>query len=159
MRSLFARVFGEDDPTFSGFDQACKGMLDCAHLFDLRFAVFKAAKEDFEGGYLFDVQNLVHSDVFADELEQAKHFLDKGFKVPAAVIAGTVLETTLRRICDFHTALTPSDNINSMNTDLYTTNVYGKATNRSVRGATSVMTLRTDAQMSLTTNKLSLIHI
>ncbi|MDA1051374.1 MAG: DUF4145 domain-containing protein [Planctomycetota bacterium] len=130
--SLFSRVFANHDPTFQRFADACKANLNSALSFDIQRSIFRAAKEDFEGGYLFDIQNLVHSDVFIDELEQAKHFLDKGFKVPAAVIAGTVLETTLRRMCDTHSGLTPSDNINAMNNDLYTANVYGKASNKQV---------------------------
>jgi hypothetical protein len=61
-----------------------------------------SAKEQFEGGYLFNVRNLVHASIFSDELEQAEHFLESQYKVPAAVIAGTVLETTLRELCEQH---------------------------------------------------------
>jgi hypothetical protein len=86
-------------------------------------AIFLSAKSDFEGGYLFDVRNLVHASVFTDELDQAKHFLDAGYKVPAAVIAGTVLETTLRELCA-QNSVSASDKLNSMNDELAKASVY-----------------------------------
>ena len=62
-------------------------------------AVFKAAKEDYEGGYLNSVKNLIHAEVFDSELEQASELLDSGYSSAAAVIAGVVLETTIRNLC------------------------------------------------------------
>lgn len=63
-------------------------------------AVFMAAKEDFEGGYLTSVKNLVQAEVFGSELEQAEELLLAGYTSAAAVIAGVVLETTLRNLCN-----------------------------------------------------------
>ncbi|GAA5510563.1 hypothetical protein [Novipirellula caenicola] len=104
VKSLLNRVFGAESPTLSSFRDAAKGGLyaDSKSTFDHLHAVFKSAKSDFDGGYLFEVRNLVHAEVFSDELEQAEHFLNQGYKVPAAVIAGTVLETTLREMCEQH---------------------------------------------------------
>ena len=62
-------------------------------------AVFMAAKEDFEGGYLNSVKNLIHAEVFDSELEQASALLSSGYSSAAAVIAGVVLETTIRNLC------------------------------------------------------------
>jgi hypothetical protein len=62
-------------------------------------AVFLAAKEDFEGGYLTSVRNLVQAELFDSELEQAKELQSSGFHMAAAVVAGVVLETTLRDLC------------------------------------------------------------
>jgi hypothetical protein len=63
-------------------------------------AVFEAAREDFKGGYLVSIRMLVQAEVFTSELEQASELLAKGYKVPAAVIAGTVLETGVRELCE-----------------------------------------------------------
>ena len=63
-------------------------------------SVFNAAKEDFEGGYLNSTRSLVQAEVFDSELEQAKELLKNGYKTAAAVVAGVVLETTLRELCD-----------------------------------------------------------
>lgn len=62
-------------------------------------AVFGAAKEDFEGGYLASVRKLVQAEVFENELEQARELLSAGYHPAAAVVAGVVLETTLRQLC------------------------------------------------------------
>jgi len=62
-------------------------------------AVFFAVKEDFEGGYLNSMRNLVQAEVFTSELEQAEQLLSSGYSSAAAVIAGVVLETTVRNLC------------------------------------------------------------
>ncbi|UZE46993.1 DUF4145 domain-containing protein [Rhodopseudomonas sp. P2A-2r] len=63
-------------------------------------AIFNAAKEDFKGGYLSSLKSLVQAEVFDNELDQARELLSSGYKVAAAVIAGVVLETTLRQLCN-----------------------------------------------------------
>ena len=62
-------------------------------------AVFNAAKDDYENGMFSSARALVQAEVFDDELEQASELLRAGYHVAAAVIAGTVLETTLRAVC------------------------------------------------------------
>lgn len=63
-------------------------------------SVFQAAREDYEGGYLSSVRSLVQAELFVTELEQAKELHSNGYETAAAVIAGVVLETTLRQLCD-----------------------------------------------------------
>lgn len=79
-------------------------------------AVFDAAREDFEGGYLTSVRSLVQAEVFDTELEQAKELLSAGYFPAAAVIAGVVLETTLRQLCTNHGI--PFGKLDKMNADL-----------------------------------------
>lgn len=100
--SLLARLFGDDTPTCAAFLSATKSHTYGKRHdhFDRLVAVFRSAKEEYQGGYLFDVRNLVHAEVFSDELEQAEHFLNQGYKTPAAVTAGVVLETTLHKLCE-----------------------------------------------------------
>jgi len=62
-------------------------------------AVLKAAEADYKGGYLFDTQRAITADVFDDFLEQAAYFLRENYFQVAAVVAGAVLEDTLRRLC------------------------------------------------------------
>ncbi|QDU58866.1 DUF4145 domain-containing protein [Aeoliella mucimassa] len=69
---------------------------------------------------------LVHAEVFSDELEQADHFLASGYKTPAAVTAGVVLETTLRKLCEQTDNVEASEKLNKMNDDLAKANVYNK---------------------------------
>lgn len=57
-----------------------------------------ALRDDYEAGYLQSVQELIHADVFGDFLEMAQELLDKNYKDPAAVVAGSVLEEHLRKL-------------------------------------------------------------
>src|SRR5919206_3813589 len=52
----------------------------------------RAAKNDYEQGYLFNTRILVEAEVFDDFLEQGEHLLDSGYYQPAAVVIGSVLE-------------------------------------------------------------------
>lgn len=61
--------------------------------------VFLAAKDDFQGGYLSSVKNLVQAELFDSELDQARELLKSGYKGPSAVVSGVVLETALRDLC------------------------------------------------------------
>jgi hypothetical protein len=125
---LLTRVFGIESSTCCQFQQLVDSRYGMDHLrFNRLRAIFNSAKSDYEGGYLFNVRNLVHAEVFADELEQAAHFLDSGgYKVPAAVIAGTVLETTLRNLCDQRPNLSQDGSLNKMNDDLAKDGAYNK---------------------------------
>ena len=44
-----------------------------------------------------DVRRLLQAEVFADFLEMAEHLLDNGYKDPAAVLQGAVLEDSLKK--------------------------------------------------------------
>jgi hypothetical protein len=85
-------------------------------------AVFDAAREDFEGGYLNSVRNMVQAEVFSTELDQARELLKGGYISAAAVIAGVVLETTLRKLCDDE-GIEPAS-LNKMNADLTKAGTY-----------------------------------
>jgi uncharacterized protein (DUF2164 family) len=53
-------------------------------------------------GYTQSVIELVHADIFADFLEMADYLLEQGYKDPAAVVTGSVLEEHLRKLCIKH---------------------------------------------------------
>ncbi len=87
-------------------------------------AIFLAAKEDYEGGYLRTTRSLIQAEVFDSELEQAQSLLVAGYKSPAAVVAGVVLETTLRELCDQQSI--PHSKLDKMNADLAKAGIYNK---------------------------------
>jgi len=70
----------------------------------------KALRRDISAGYLVSVQELIHANVFADFLEMAEHLLNEGYKDPAAVLIGGVLEEHLRKLCDKNGIPTESPN-------------------------------------------------
>ena len=61
--------------------------------------ILKASKDDYENGLLFNVRTLIAAEVFDDFLEQADYLLESGYYQPSAVIAGSVLEDGLRKLC------------------------------------------------------------
>jgi hypothetical protein len=95
------------------------------HAIFLRFkAVLLAAKEDYEGGYLMKIRDLIQADVFDNELEQAEELFNAGYLPAAAVVAGVVLETTLRQMCVDHGI--GIGKLDKMNADLAKAGVYNR---------------------------------
>jgi hypothetical protein len=92
--------------------------------------ILLAAKEDYEGGYLHKIRNLIQADVFDNELEQADELLASGYKTPAAVIAGIVLETSLRQVCQDHGLA--AGKLDKMNADLAKVGVYNKLVQKQI---------------------------
>jgi len=87
-------------------------------------SVFIAAMDDYKGGYLTSIKNLIQADVFDNELEQAEELLSSGYKLAAAVIAGVVLETTLRDLCTREGI--SHGKLDKMNSDLAKVGIYNK---------------------------------
>ncbi|MDR7121676.1 hypothetical protein [Rheinheimera soli] len=85
-------------------------------------AILLAAKEDYEGGYLKSTRSLVQAEVFDSELEQARALLHAGYKSPAAIVAGVVLETSLRELSD--RAGIVHAKLDKMNADLAKAGIY-----------------------------------
>ncbi len=96
----------------------------------------RALRRDYEDGYLSKVQGLIRSELFADFLEMAEHLLHQGYKDPAAVLVGGVLEEHLRALCAARSiAVVVSGrfkNADSMNNELGAADVYNKLDHKSV---------------------------
>jgi hypothetical protein len=101
----------------------------------------KALRDDIKSGYLVSLQELLHADLFSDFLEMAEHLLKEGYKDPAVVLIGGVLEEHLRKLCDKNGI--PTDYTNSkgdlrpkkadtMNADLTRSSVYSKLDQKSI---------------------------
>lgn len=106
----------------------------------------KGLRADYADGYLRTLEELVHADLFADFLEMGKELLDKGFKDPAAVLAGSVLESHVRQLAE-KAGIPVTDgqgkprNAEAINADLGK-HVYGTGEQKSV---TAWLDLRNDA--------------
>jgi dihydrofolate reductase len=126
VEDLLLKICGEESQYFRQFQKAeevVMGMTNYDTFKDLQ-SVFLAAKEDFEGGYLSSMKTLVQAEVFDSELEQAKELLGAGYLSAAAVIAGVVLETALRELCDRETI--PHGKLDGMNAGLAKAGKYNK---------------------------------
>lgn len=125
-KSLIVKTCGNDSEHIKSFVKA-----EEPQSYDDSFAklkrvmpIFLAAKDDFQGGYLTSVKNLVQAELFDSELEQAEELLSSGYKGPAAVVAGVVLETALRDLCA-QSAIS-NGKLDKMNADLAKAGIYNK---------------------------------
>jgi hypothetical protein len=98
--------------------------------FQRMHAVLLAAKEDYDGGYLHSIRDLIQAAVFDSELEQAEELLTAGYDTAAAVIAGVVLEVRLRQLCEDRKI--PIGTLDRMNADLAKADVYNKLTQKQI---------------------------
>ncbi len=103
-------------------------------------AIFDAAKEDFEGGYLSSLKQLVQAEVFESELDQAQELLDSGYKLASAVIAGVVLETALRDLCSSNKIA--HGKLDTMNSQLTKAGIYSKLQQKQI---TAIADIRNSA--------------
>ena len=96
----------------------------------------KALRRDYDEGYLSTVQGLIRADLFADFLEMAEHLLEQGYKDPAAVLVGGVLEQHLRALCSVKSiavsvSIRPKK-ADAMNAELAAAGAYNKLDHKSV---------------------------
>ncbi|WP_201611996.1 DUF4145 domain-containing protein [Psychrobacter immobilis] len=125
-KSLLVTTCGKDSQHYEEFIEAEKlrSYETQWNAFKRMKSVFIAAMDDYKNGYLTSLKNLIQAEVFDSELEQAQELLSSGYKLAAAVIAGVVLETTLRDIClQNNLALGKLD---KMNADLAKAGIYNK---------------------------------
>jgi DNA-binding transcriptional regulator YdaS (Cro superfamily) len=76
-----------------------------------------------------EIRSLV-AELFDDELEQAKELLASGYKAAAAVVAGVVIETALRKLCGERGI--PVGKLDKINADLAKAGVYDKVMHKRV---------------------------
>jgi len=88
---------------------------------------------------LTSAKTLVQAEVFDSELEQATELQRAGYNAAAAVIAGTVLETTIRKICDNHQiAQGKQDKLDKLNADLVKAGIYNSLVQKRVTALAAV---------------------
>lgn len=87
--------------------------------------IIKAAQHDFDHGLIFNLRALVAAELLGDFVEQAEFLVREGYYVPAASLAGAVLEDTLRKLCQKHGVTFPEKTkIDRLNADLAKAGVY-----------------------------------
>jgi hypothetical protein len=90
----------------------------------------------YAAGYLATVAELIHAELFADFLEMAQYLMSEGYKDPAAVIAGSVLEEHLRQLAVKESITVESGGrakkADLLNAELAAAAVYSKLDQKSV---------------------------
>lgn len=128
VKETILQVYTKESNYFINFEKQEEGLAYDTN-YDITLSlksVFLAAKEDFEKGYYVSNRSLIQAEIYDSELEQATELLNNGYISPAAVIAGVVLETTLRELCDNQSPVIPHGKLDKMNSDLVKAGVYNK---------------------------------
>jgi len=101
-----------------------------------KVGALRALRRDYDADYLTSVQSLVRAEVFADFIEMAEHLLSQGYKDPAAVLMGSVLEEHLRTLCGARGIPTQvagkPKKADSMNSELAAAGSYNKLDQKNV---------------------------
>jgi len=105
--SFIARVYGETHIHYTEFN--CETAGSYADSAKCGIAILQAIQSEIRGGWLFTVKGLIAAELFSDFLEMAEHLLESGYKDPAAVMVGSVLEEHLRQLCGKHGIPTEDD--------------------------------------------------
>ena len=98
--SFIALVYGCEHPYYREFDQTAKRSNPTS--VNSGIGILKAIREEIAGGWLISAKGLIAAEIFTDFLEMAEYLLSEGYKDPAAVVAGSVLEEHLRQLCSKH---------------------------------------------------------
>jgi HEPN domain-containing protein len=127
--NLIKRSCGEDSDHYQQLKTLAedKNTALNSYYFKDCYGVLEAASRDYEGGMIFQVRAMVAAEVLDDFLEQAEHLLEQGFHVPAASLAGAVLEDTLRKLSEAKGISVPDKtSIDKLNPELAKAGVYDK---------------------------------
>lgn len=146
--SFIDRVYGREHPHFAEFEASTND--SWFYNAEQGLAIVQAIRDEIAGGWLFTIRGLVAAEVFADFLEMAVHLLESGYKDPAAVMGGSVLEEHLRQLCSKHEI--PVDEQKSdkkvpkkadrLNSELTASNAYSKLDQKQI---TAWLDLRNNA--------------
>lgn len=95
--SYIKNLYGSEHPYFLDFNdrvqQSRPSQTEYAR------GILKAIKNEIDGGWLVTMKGLISAEIFSDFLEMADHLLKEGYKDPASVMIGSVLEEHLRLLC------------------------------------------------------------
>lgn len=95
--------------------------------------ILKAAYEDFNEDFLFDVKSLMNAEILWDFIEQAEELLNNWYYCPAASLIGAVLEDSLRKICDKNGIDIPEKTkIDTLNSILAKAEIYNKLVQKEI---------------------------
>jgi hypothetical protein len=95
--SFIAMTYGNNHSHYSEFDEATKSS-SFANA-QKGHQILLSIQNEIEGGWVFSVKQLITAEIFSNFIEMSEHLLSQGYKDPAAVMIGSVLEENLRQLC------------------------------------------------------------
>jgi hypothetical protein len=95
--NLIAGALGEDSTHFARFRDLYEECNGSKSKVSSLIGVYRAARADFDGGFVFRVQAQISGEIFGDFINLAKTALSGGSKDVAAVLACAALEDALKK--------------------------------------------------------------
>lgn len=136
--SFIKNVFTESHPYFNDF----KKNVSRSRSNDTQTAIgiLESIKLEFERGWISTLKGLVAEEIFSDLIDMSEYFMEEGYKDPAAVMIGCVLEEHLRQLCEtngIEVTIAKGDKFipkkaNLLNAELAKANVYGKLDSKNI---------------------------
>lgn len=123
--NILKKVAGEQSDYYQDFLSELHNTGHPKYYVEYGSGILNSLKKDLELGFLGKIENLLLAEVFTDFLEMSEHLLEQGYYIPAASLAGGVLEDSLRKISIKHNITYPEKTkINSLNSELVKVNIY-----------------------------------
>jgi hypothetical protein len=136
--SFIERIYGKNH-TF--YNETSDSLKDCRPSnANAGVAILHAMKDEISGDWLLSIKELVSAQLFSDFIEMAQHLLSQGYKDPAAVILGSVLEEHLRQLCSHNSISVEIETdervipkkADRLNSDLAKEEIYSKLDQKAV---------------------------
>ena len=106
-QNLIKAVYGDESPHYTNFRNKLGSCSGYESEVEALQGLFESAKDDYERGYVFNVELRISGEIFGDFVVLAKECLANGHKEVASVLAIAALEDSLKRYA----------NVNNLETD------------------------------------------
>lgn len=146
--SFIKNLYGSEHPYYDEFNK--RVLYSEPDYVEHGLGVLIAIQNEIDGGWLVKIKGLVTAEIFSDFLEMSEYFLQEGYKDPAAVMIGSVLEGHLRQLsgnCGIAVELIKDGKsipkkADMLNSELVSVGIYSKLDQKSI---TSWLDLRNKA--------------
>ncbi|MCH7620904.1 MAG: hypothetical protein IH870_03300 [Chloroflexi bacterium] len=101
--------------------------------FPVCLGIVEAAQHAFESGLLFNMKSIIGAELLEDFIDQAEMLLNAGYYIPAASLAGAILEDTLSKLWTKRGLVLPTKtSINLLNIELAKAGEYTLLTQKAI---------------------------
>lgn len=128
--NLLQRTFGKSSIHYENFAEHYTKFEGWESNFKDSYGIFRAAQEDYEGGYLFNIRTLAKAEVLSDAISQARELLASGYKDPACILARVSLESALKDLASKFGV--SQGKLDRMNADLTKAGAYNMAKQKQI---------------------------
>ena len=123
-QSLLLMIFGETNAHYKNFVKCMDGSIGYSDALQAQRVLITAAKE-LDSGCLVAARKLIEAEILGDFMSQTERLIADGYFQAAAVVAGSVLENSVRILCNRNSIqLSKRPKLGKMIDDLAKTGIY-----------------------------------